>query len=268
MTRSRAPRRRPTFGLPSVAKLGATASIAFIAAIAAITALAAPLVAAPPEELDLGQILTGQPPGVRQTERLAKKAEAMIDGVEDLQRQVRATLSAYRALLFGAETDLRKPYRALDKEIARTGKRRESVRQSADRAKAESTDYFRSWAGSLPLIEDDELRQRSEVRLRDSRARFDGIIEAGRRAAAAYEPFIARLKDQWNYLGHDLNPSGIESLRPDAQQRAEEGDRLLVEIDESLRQAREYVASIRARQPPPPRPAAAEAPAASVAPNS
>ena len=216
--------------------------------------LAAPIVAATAAEIDLGQIVTGQPPGVRQTARLAKKAEAMIDDVARLQAQVRATRAAYDALLFGTETDLRKPYRALDKELARTGKRRVAVRQSADRAKAESTDYFRAWAGSLPLIDDDELRERSEVRLRDSRARFDGIVEAGQRAAAVYEPFIGRLRDQWNYLGHDLNPSGIESLRPDAQGIADEGADLLIEIDASLRQAHEYVASIRSRQPPPPPP--------------
>lgn len=232
-------------------------------AILGLVALAAPLAAAPPEEMDLGQIVTGQPPGVRQTERLAKKADALIDEIAKAQEQVRATLTAQRTLVFGAATDLRKPYRALDKEIGRTAKRREAVRRSADAAKAESTDYFRAWAGSLPLIEDDDLRGRSEERLRDSRARFDGIVEAGRRAAAAYEPLIGRLRDQWNYLGHDLNPTGIESLRPDAQKLAEEGDRLLAEIDDSLRQAREYVASIRSRQPPPPPPPpSAEPPAA------
>ncbi len=171
---------------------------------------------------------------MRQTERLAKKADALIDEIEAAQEQVRATLAAHDTLLFGNAADLRKPYRALDKEIERTGKQREAVRRRAEEAKAESTDYFRAWAGSLPLIENDELRERSEARLRDSRARFDGIIQAGLDAAAAYEPFIGRLRDQWNYLTHDLNPSGIESLRPDAQQFAEEGERLLAEIDDSL----------------------------------
>lgn len=211
--------------------------------------IAAPLVAA-----DLGQMVSGEPPGVHQTEKLAKKAEAMIEEVEKAQQQVRQTLTSYDALLFGNATDLRKPYRALDSEIERCDKRREAVRRRADAARAESTDYFRAWAGSLPLIESADLRARSEVRLRDSKARFDGIIAAGTNAAAAYQPFIGRLRDQWNYLGHDLNPSGLESLRPDARKLADEGQTLLAQIDESLRQAREYVASIRSRQPPPPPP--------------
>lgn len=247
------PRTTPALRLLPCALLGLVAGALF----------AAPLAALPPEEIDLGQVLSGQPPGVRQTERLAKKADALIDEVETAQAQVRATLAAHDTLLFGNSADLRKPYRALDKEIERTGKQREAVRRRADQAKAESTEYFRAWAGSLPLIENDELRERSEARLRDSRARFNGIIQAGLDAAAAYEPFMGRLRDQWNYLTHDLNPSGIESLRPDAQQFAEDGERLLAEIDDSLRQARDYVASIRSRQPsPPPPPPTPEAPAA------
>lgn len=215
-------------------------------------AAAPPLVATPPDEIDLGQIVTGQPPGVRQTERLAKKAEALIDRLAAAQEQVRATLGAYDALLFGGAVDLRKPYRRLDKELGRCDDRREAVRRAASEAKAESTDYFRAWAGSLPLIEDEELRQRSEARLRDSRARLDGVVQAGVSATAAYEPFLARLHDQWNYLGHDLNPGAIESLRPDAQTTGADGRVLLAEIDETLRQSREYVASIRARRSPPP----------------
>ena len=220
----------------------------------AATLLAPPVSGASADEIDLGAVLSGQPPGVRQTERLAKKADALVDSVSEAQAQIRTTLAVHRDLIFGSATDLRKPYRALDKEIERSAKKRENVRRKADAAKAEATDYFRAWAGTLPLIEDEELRGRSEARLRDSKARFDAIVDAGLRAAAAYEPFVARLRDQWNYLGHDLNPSGVESLRPDAETVEAEGDRILLETDDSLRQARDYVASIRSRQPPPPPP--------------
>lgn len=220
---------------------------------------AAPLVAAP---ADLGGLLTGEPPSVRQTEKLAKRAEALIEEVEAAQSQIRATLDAHNALMHGAATDLRKPYGALDREIDRCEKRREAVQRRADEAKKEADVYFRGWAASLPMIASEELRARSEARMRDSRARFDGILAAGRRAGSAYEPFLVRLRDQWTYLGHDLNPSGLESLRPDALELTESGTQLLLEIDQSLHEAREYVASIRSVQPPPPPPPPAPEPPA------
>jgi hypothetical protein len=220
---------------------------------------------AAPEEIDLGALVTGQPPGVRQTERLAKKVDSLTDAVVDAEAQVREALAAHDALLFGGATDLRKPYRLLDREIDRMAKRRDTVRRRADEAKAESTEYFQAWAASLPLIGDEELRARSEQRLNDSRSRFDGIVQAGSQAAESFEPLAARLRDQWNYLGHDLNRSGVESLRPDAQTLAAEGQRLLADADSVVALARDYVTAIRARQPPPPPPPPTPAPAAEPA---
>jgi len=225
----------------------------------ALAWVAAPLAASP---ADFGQILTGEAPSVRQTEQLAKKADALIGEVEEAQLQVRAALDAYNALVRGGASDLRKPYRNLDREIERCEKRREAVQRRADDAKKEADAYFRGWAASLPLIASEDLRGRSEARMRDSRTRFDGILAAGRRAATEYEPFLVRLRDQWTYLGHDLNPSGLESLRPDAQELTESGTQLLVEIESSLREARSYVASIRSIQPPPPPPPPAPKPPA------
>lgn len=225
----------------------------------ALACLALPLASS---AADVGQMLTGEPPSVRQTEKLAKTAEALIEEVEAAQLQVRATLDSYSLLVRGGATDLRKPYRTLDRDIDKCEKRREQVQRRADAAKKEADAYFRGWAASLPLISSEELRERSETRLRDSRSRFDGILAAGRRASASYEPLLVKLRDQWTYLGHDLNPSGLASLRPDAQQLGEEGTQLLVEIDQSLREARNYVASIRAVQPPPPPPPPAPKPPA------
>jgi hypothetical protein len=219
---------------------------------------AAPLAAATP---DVGKIITGNPVSVRQTEALAKRADFLITEVEGAQSQIRVTLDAYTTLVNSSAGDLRKPYRKLDKSIARCEKRRADVAWRADDARKEADKYFSGWAARLPQIVAADLRARSEARMNDSRARFDGILEAGRRASEAYQPFLAKLRDQWTYLGHDLNPSGLASLRPDAQELIESGTQVLLEIDGSLRQAREYVQSIRSIQPPPPPPPAPATPA-------
>lgn len=228
----------------------------FAALVLALSA--APLAAATP---DVGKIVTGNPVSVRQTEALAKKADFLITEVEKAQSQIRVTLDAYTTLVNSSAGDLRKPYRKLDRSIGKCEKYRKDVAWRADDARKEADKYFSGWAASLPQIVDADLRTRSEARMNDSRARFDGILEAGRRASEAYQPFLARLRDQWTYLGHDLNPSGLASLRPDAQDLIENGTQVLLEIDGSLRQARDYVQSIRSIQPPPPPPPAAEAPA-------
>ena len=228
----------------------------FAALVLALSA--APLAAATP---DVGKVITGNPVSVRQTEALAKKADFLITEVEKAQSQIRVTLDAYTTLVNSSAGDLRKPYRKLDRSIAKCEKYRKDVAWRSDDARKEADKYFSGWAASLPQIVDPELRARSEARMSDSRVRFDGILEAGRRASEAYQPFLAKLRDQWTYLGHDLNPSGLASLRPDAQELIESGTQVLLEIDGSLRQARDYVQSIRSIQPPPPPPPAPATPA-------
>jgi chromosome segregation ATPase len=202
----------------------------------------------------VAQLLSTDPAAVKETKRLVKEAETLIKDVEVLQEQIRTTLAAHGALFSGRYEDLRKPYRQLDKEIDKCEKRRVAVRDQVDRTKSRADDYFRGWTANLPAISSEDLRTRSAARANDARERFEGILETGRRAAAEYQPFLAQLRDQWTYLGHDLNPSGIDSLRADADQLNGQGSQLQLTLDDSLRQARAYVDSMRNTQPPPPPP--------------
>jgi hypothetical protein len=42
--------------------------------------------------------------------------------------------------------------------------------------------------------------------MKETRRRYDGILDAVREAREAYAPFMTILRDPWTYLGHDLNP--------------------------------------------------------------
>ncbi|MEO7793482.1 MAG: DUF2959 family protein [Thermoanaerobaculia bacterium] len=240
-------RRSPVAAKLTLARI---ATLAAISTFAALVAFSAPRRLAA-DEIDLGAVLSGTPPSVRETEKLAKQADTLILEVEKAQRQIRSTIDWYKALIQGVVPDLRRPYKQLDKEIGRCETQREIVEKRVGETKKQSDSYFRGWAGSLPLIEDDDLRGRSEERLRDSKSRFDGVLETGRLASDQYKPFLGSLRDQWTYLGHDLNPSGLDSLRPDADVLVARGRELLAQIDDGLALARAYVASIRSVQPPP-----------------
>lgn len=226
--------------------------------------LGASLAVSPPA--GFAQLLSTDPAGVKETKRLIKEAEALIEKVEVLQNQIRTTLASHSALFNASHGDLRKPYRQLDEEIETCGTRRAAVRRQLVRTTGRAEEYFRGWSATLPAIASEDLRARSASRAEDARARFDGILEAGRRAAAEFEPLLGQLRDQWTYLGHDLNPSGIASLRPDAEELNREGLELHAAIEESLRQARDYVDSIRNVQPPPPPPPAEPVPPATEEP--
>ena len=98
-------------------------------------------------------------------------------------------------------------------------------------------------------IESADLRKRSEARMAETRGHFDGILDSVREARGAYEPFMTSMKDQWTYLGHDLNASGISSLKPDAAKLNIQGKELFEKIDAGMKKADEYIDSLRSSPP-------------------
>ena len=100
---------------------------------------------------------------------------------------------------------------------------------------------------NLANISSEDLRKRSEERLNGTRERYNGILAAGDKARQVFNPFIASLKDQVVYLGHDLNPSALASLKPDADKLNKEGEVLFKKIDETVDEASGYITSLKSQ---------------------
>lgn len=85
--------------------------------------------------------------------------------------------------------------------------------------------------------------------MKETREKYDGVLETVRTARDAYGPFMASLNDQWTYLGHDLNPGGISSLKPDFEELSQQGTELFEKIDAAMKRGGEYIDSLRASRP-------------------
>jgi ribosome-associated translation inhibitor RaiA len=97
--------------------------------------------------------------------------------------------------------------------------------------KGEADKLFASWQSSTSAIQSPELREKSEARLKKSRERFAEIQTAGQAASDLYTPFMKTLQDQVTYLGHDLNPGAVTSLKPEADKLNASATELYAAID-------------------------------------
>ncbi len=194
-------------------------------------------------------IFGSDPEGLKRTDSLIKKAEELVKEATSAREQIGRTLDTYNSIFAKDVADVRKAYKAVEGEMTKSEKKREDVRKKLDEMKIEADAYFTGWSASLQQIGNPDLRKKSEARMTETRAQFDGILEAVREAREAYEPFMTSLKDQWTYLGHDLNPSGIASLKPDADKLNVQAKNLFEKIDVGTKKANEYIASLRASRP-------------------
>jgi len=203
---------------------------------------------APPRSAT-AQIFGSDPESLKRTDKLIEKAEGTVKQAVSARQEIQKTLDFYNALYKSDVQKVRDAYKSVEKGIERTEKQRETVKLAMDEMKTEADAYFASWTESLQQIESPDLRKRSESRMAETRGHFDGVLGAVADARAQYEPFLKNLKDQWTYLGHDLNAEGIKSLKPDADKLNAQAVELFKKIDLGMKKANDYIASLKSSRP-------------------
>ncbi|HUL79276.1 MAG TPA: DUF2959 family protein [Vicinamibacteria bacterium] len=190
-------------------------------------------------------VARAQDEGVKQVEQLTKKAGATVEAIGNTKVQLMKTMDVYNGLMADGATDRKDLYKKLQSEMATTEKRRAEITVRAGEMKAEADTLFKSWADSAAAISDAGLRQKSQDRIAKTKASYAGIGTVGQKAADLYGPFMKALQDQVTYLGHDLNPSAVASLKPEAAKINEQAKELVRRIDDTITTANTAIGGLR-----------------------
>jgi len=183
--------------------------------------------------------------GVKQTDRLIKASGSTVQAVADTKLQLMKTMDVYNALMADDAKDRKKLYSSLQKEMAAADKRRAAIDDEAAKMKAEAKLLFDQWATATTAIDNADLRQRSEERLQATKASYAEIESVGLKAADQYGPFMKDLQDQVTFLGHDLNPSAVASLKPEAAKLNQKAETLMKSIDDTIATANQKIGALR-----------------------
>jgi uncharacterized protein YhaN len=170
-----------------------------------------------------------------------------VKSISDAKLQLQKTMGAYNAVLAPDVKDRQDAYKKLLKEMETAEKRRADVSKRASEMNAEADKLFKGWEGSTASIQDPSLRQRSEQRLTTAKDRFAGIRTTGQTASSLYTPFMKSLQDQVTFLGHDLNPSAVANLKPDAEKLNAQANELFAAIDQTVAVANDNISRLSAQ---------------------
>ena len=182
---------------------------------------------------------------VKQTERLTKRAGDTVKAVVETKTQIEKTLDLYNSIVQNEAEDTKKAYSNLGKWIEECEKKRANTGNKVGDMEKEAHTFFAEWTQSLDAINNPDLRKRSQDRLNDTRLRYSDILKIGRQAGGEFDAFVGSLRDQYVYLGYDLNPSALASLSGDAKQVNAQATLLFDKIDETIRMTQEYITSLR-----------------------
>jgi phosphoenolpyruvate-protein kinase (PTS system EI component) len=186
--------------------------------------------------------------GLKETDRFIKAGGTTSQRVAQAKNQVKSTLSAYNTLVTQPSKNLKGDYKRLMKSTDSMNDAVADARQKITEMQTAGDAYFSGRAETIKNIQDSQLQTRAQQRLEDNRKRFAEVLQGLREAGEALEPFRKQLADQVTYLGSDLTPSAIASLKPEADKLNKQGEKVFSRADGAIARANEYFKSLRAAE--------------------
>jgi Protein of unknown function (DUF2959) len=185
--------------------------------------------------------------GIKQTERFVKAGGQTAEAVAKAKLEIQNTLNAYNALVQDPSKDLKGAYKNLLKSQREMDKKVEEARKKLAQMNDEEKTYFAGRSAGIEKIQDQDLRNRAKQRLQDSQAEYTRVIASLQEAGGSLEPFRKELSDQIAYLGSDLNPSAIASLKSNVDKLNDRGGTLFAKTDEAIKKTNDYFGALRAQ---------------------
>jgi septal ring factor EnvC (AmiA/AmiB activator) len=183
--------------------------------------------------------------GPEQTQKFVKTMETTVKSIGETRQQLEKTLAGYNSIMDQTAQDTKGAYKDLGKDITNSEKKVGEARLKVDEMNAEAARNFTAWKESTAAITDPALRKRSEERLADAQTRYEKVAAAGKDARQSFDSLMTDLKNQSTYLGNDLNPTAITTLKPDAAKFNTRAKGLLDKIDNVNKMFDDYITSMR-----------------------
>jgi hypothetical protein len=139
--------------------------------------------------------------------------------------------------------DAAKTYAEVRDSIKQSEQQSAELRRSLSPMSDTAESVFRRWATDLEAFGNTRMRQRSQARLDETRARYQNLLMSTQSALLSFDAFNADLKDQALFLGSDLNASAIAAITPDVRVLHQQVKDLDARADACATAARAYVES-------------------------
>lgn len=186
-----------------------------------------------------------------------KQAQSVQDVDELLTRiervQVEATLAKDKArealvelttlVAPGFSGDATKQFATLEESIEASQTQAQTFRNSITPMTRSADDVFSRWTKDLESFGNTRMRQRSQTRLDETRARYQTVLTSSQAVLVSVEAFNADLEDQALFLASDLNASAVQAIHPEVRSLHERAKELDGRVETCSDAARAYVES-------------------------
>jgi predicted nucleic acid-binding Zn-ribbon protein len=182
--------------------------------------------------------------GVYKRDLLKKRVVAARDEQKAAGEQFKDAMTRLKELYGFDGGKLEKAYADLQKEYEHCAGKAEDVRKRIKDMEAVAGDLFTEWEKEIKEISTPSLQEGSRKQLTATRAKYESLHDALRKAEQSMAPVLTQFKDHVLYLKHNLNAQAIASLKGEATNIQTEISRLLQQMNTSIAQADEFIKTL------------------------
>lgn len=180
------------------------------------------------------------------------KRDIMIDRVEDAktsqqeaQQEFSSALEALSVLTQFDGGELESVYEQINDKYQASEEAAEEVAARIAAIEDVSEALFDEWQEELDLYTSATLRRSSEKKLRETKASYQTMLKAMKRAESKMTPVLNTLRDNTLYLKHNLNASAIGSLQGEFTNLEKEIQFAIAQMNEAISESDKFLQTLQ-----------------------
>lgn len=173
--------------------------------------------------------------------------ERVKDAREDQQEAQESFVSAFdqfKALTKYDGGELEKQYKKLNAAYDDCSTKADDVRKRIESVEDVAGALFSEWKSEIGEIQNKDIKRSSQDNLKATRARYDDMVDAMKKASARMDPVLTAFRDHVLALKHNLNAQAISSLQGTVNSIQDDVSKLIEDMQRSIREADTFINSM------------------------
>ena len=193
---------------------------------------------------DTAYIATMEKMGYAKRDILSSRVKSARDAQEDAKKEIQSALEQFGKVVGYQGGDLEATYKKLNSELESSEDSAEAVRKRIKDVESVADSLFAEWKTELGQYSSADLRRKSEEKLTQTKARYNEMLAAMKKAEQRIDPVLKPLRDQVLYLKHNLNARALAAIKGELVKVDAQVDQLVKDMNKSIAEADKFIQSM------------------------
>lgn len=193
---------------------------------------------------DTAYLATMEKIGYAKRDILSSRVKSARDAQEDAKKEIQSALDQFGKVVAYQGGDLEATYKKLNGELQNSEDSAEAVRKRIKDVESVADSLFAEWKTELGQYSSADLRRKSEEKLTQTKARYNDMLGAMKRAEQRIDPVLKPLRDQVLYLKHNLNARALTAIKGELVKVDAQVDQLVKDMNRSIAEADKFIQSM------------------------